>query len=228
MVGKSPKIALIVLCACLAMLVPTGLTPLRQIPRLFPISGAEGPSWANRQCFSSLVNTPGCLTQIFGSLINGQFSIVGYTCCNAITKIEENCLSKLFPYNDIFAPLLNNSCAQSPKENGQVSGLTARKASLPGHLLMLPRNQDMQQCSSVLTSVQGCLIDIINSLISGGINLFGPTCCKAINLISEHCWPKLFPFNPTFQSTVKMFAYLALELEEPHQHLQFWELIKPL
>ena len=71
---------------------------------------------------------------------------------------------------------------------------------------MLPRNQDIEQCSSVLTSVQGCLIDIINSLISGGINLFGHTCCKAINLISEHCWPKLFPFNPTFQSTVKMFA----------------------
>ena len=137
----------------------------------------------------------------FWSLINGQFSIVGYTCCNAI-----NCLSKLFPYNDIFAPLLNSSCAPSPKGNGQVSGLTASKASLPGHLLMLPRNQDIQQCSLVLTSVQGCLIDIINSLISGRINLFGPTCCKAINLISEHCWPKLFPFNPAFQSTVKVFV----------------------
>ena len=200
---KSPDTALILLCVCLAVLVPTGLAQLPQIPELFSSPRTGGPSGANEQCLSSIENIPGCWNQILSSLINGQFSIVGSSCCNAITQIEENCLSKLFPSIHIFTPLLNNSCAQSPKGNGQVSGLVASKASLPGFLATLHGNKDIQQCWSVLTSVQGCLTDITNSLISGKISLFGPTCCKTINLIRERCLSKLFPFNPAFQSAIK-------------------------
>ena len=97
MAYKSQRTALIVIYACLAVLVPTGLAQLQQTPglpqipglsqtpglsqisgllpqitRLFPNLGAGGLSGANGQCLSSLVDIPGCLTQIFGSLFNGQ------------------------------------------------------------------------------------------------------------------------------------------------------------
>ena len=225
MANKSQKIALILIYACLAMLVPTGLaqlpqTPglpqipgLSQIPRLseisrllpqitklFPNLGVEGLSGANGQCLSSLVDIPGCLTQVFGSLVNGQFSIIGSSCCKAISEIEGNCLSNLFPSNPIFAPLLNTSCGQPSKGNGQASGLTTSKAALPW---ILPGNQDVQECWSSLSGVPGCLTDVMNSLFNGRVSFFGTTCCKAITLVNDHCLPKLFPFNPAFHSALK-------------------------
>ncbi|XP_030949901.1 uncharacterized protein LOC115973804 [Quercus lobata] len=143
MAYKSQRTALIVIYACLAVLVPTGLAQLQQTPglpqipglsqtpglsqisgllpqitRLFPNLGAGGLSGANGQCLSSLTDVPECLTQVFGSLVNGQFSIIGSSCCKAIAEIEGSCLSKLFPSNPIFAPLLNNSCGQPSKGNG--------------------------------------------------------------------------------------------------------------
>ena len=151
---------------CLVVLVPIGLAQLPQTPRLPQIPrlsqipglseisgllpqitrlflnlGAGGLSGANGQCLSSLADIPGCLTQVFGSLVNGQFSIIGSSCCKAISEIEGNCLSNLFPSNPVFAPLLNNSCGQPSKGNRQVSGITASKAALPG---ILSGNQDIQ------------------------------------------------------------------------------------
>ena len=151
MAYKSQCFAFILIYACLAVLVPTGLAQSQQtsgspqipelsqisgllpeITRLFPNLGAGGLSGANGQCLSSLVDIPGCVTQVFGSLVNGQFSIIGSFCCKAILEIEGNCLSNLFPSNPIFAPLLNNSCGKSSKGNGRASGITASKAVLPG------------------------------------------------------------------------------------------------
>ena len=109
---------------------------------LFPNLGGGVLSRANGQCLS-LVNIPGCLTQVYGLLTNSQFSVIIVSCCNAISKIEENCLSKLFPSNPIFAPLLNNSCGQSSKGNRQISRLTTSKVALPE---LLPEDQDIQQC----------------------------------------------------------------------------------
>ena len=103
MAYKSKSFALILIYACLAVLVPTGLAQLQQTPgspqipglsqipellpqitRLFPNLGAGGLSGANGQCLSSLGDIPGCLTQVFGSLVKGQFSIIGSSCCKAI------------------------------------------------------------------------------------------------------------------------------------------------
>ena len=214
--------------ACLAMLVPTRLAQLPQTPelpqiprlsqipglseisgllpqitRLFPNLGAGGLSGANRQCLSSLVGIPGCLTQVFGSLVNGQFSIIGSSCCKAISEIEGNCLSNLFPSNPVFAPLLNNSCGQPFKGNRQVSGITASKAALPG---ILSGNQDIQECWSSLLGVPECLTNVMNSLFNGRVNFFGPTCCKAITLVSDHCLPKLFPLTQLFIQHLKTFV----------------------
>ncbi|KAK7834295.1 hypothetical protein CFP56_024730, partial [Quercus suber] len=179
-------------------LVPTGLAQLQQTPgssntwivsntqilpqinRLFPNLGAGGLSRENGQCLSSLVDIPRCLTQVFGSLVNGQFSIIDSSCCKAISEIEGNCLSNLFPSNPIFTPLLNNSCGQPSKGNGQVSKITTSKAALPG---ILQVNQDIQECRSSLSGVPRCLTDVMNSLFNGRVNFFGPTCCKAITLV---------------------------------------------
>ena len=112
-----------------------GLLP--QITRLFPKLGVGEILGANGQCLSSLVDIPRCLTQVFCSLVDDQFNIIGSSCCKAFSEIEENCLSNLFPSNLIFAPLLNNSCGQPSKGNRQVFGITVSKAALPG-------NQDIQ------------------------------------------------------------------------------------
>ena len=109
-------------------------------------------------------------------------------------------MSNLFPSNPIFTPLLNNSYGQPSKGNGQVSEITASKATLPGILL---GNQDIQECWSSLSGVPRCLTDVMNSLFNGRVNFFGPSCCKAITLVSDHCLPKLFPFNPAFHSALK-------------------------
>jgi hypothetical protein len=202
MAAKSPKIALILLFihACLAVLVPTGLAQLPQIPGLFPFPGLGGLPGPTTQCFSSLVNIPGCLTEVFGSFINGHFGIIGSACCKAITEIEDNCLGKLFPFNPVFGTLLNSTCGQSGNTG-------ANKLSLvPGLLPLEPLNQDIQQCWSSLSSGQGCITEIIGSLVSGKITLFGPSCCKAITVISDKCWPKLFPFNPFVPSLFTNFC----------------------
>ena len=231
MAYKSKSFALILIYACLAVLVPTGLAQLQQTPgspqipglseisgllpeitRFFPNLGIGGLSRANGQCLSSLGDIPGCLTQVFGSLVNGQFSIIGSSCCKAISEIEGNCLSNLFPSNPIFAPLLNNSCGQPSKGNRQVSEIAASKAALPG---ILPGNQDIQECWSSLSGVPGCLANVMNSLFNGRVNFFGPTCCKAITLVSDHCLPKLFPFNPDFHSTIKNVCLTGSRVGEP-------------
>jgi hypothetical protein len=161
MAAKSPKIALILLFihACLAVLVPTGVAQLPQIPGLFPFPGLGGLPGPTTQCFSSLVNIPGCLTEVFGSFINGHFGIIGSACCKAITEIEDNCLGKLFPFNPVFGPLLNSTCGQSGNTG-------ANKLSLvPGLLPLEPLNQDIQQCWSSLSSGQGVLQRLLVHLL---------------------------------------------------------------
>ncbi|KAK7824491.1 hypothetical protein CFP56_034300 [Quercus suber] len=60
-----------------------------------------------------------------------------------------------------------------------------------------------EEVSGITASVPGCLTDVMNLLFNGRVNFFGPTCCKAITLVSDHCLPKLFPFNLAFHSTLK-------------------------
>ena len=55
----------------------------------------------------------------------------------------------------------------------------------------------------------------MNSLFNGRVNFFGPTCCKAITLVSDHCLPKLFPFNPAFHSTLKNICLTGFGVGRP-------------
>ena len=68
---------------------------------------------------------------------------------------------------------------------------------------------------SSLSGVPGCLTDVMNSLFNGRVNFFGPTCCKAITLVNDHCLPKLFPFNPAFHSTLKNVCLTGSGVEGP-------------
>ncbi|KAK7815457.1 hypothetical protein CFP56_001533, partial [Quercus suber] len=176
-----------------------------------------GLSRANGKCLSSLVDILGLLTQVFRSLVNGQFSIIGSSCCKAISEIEGNCLSNLFPSNPIFALLLNNSCGQPSKGNKQVSIITASKAALPRILL---GNQDILECWSSFSSVPGCLTDVMNSLFNGRVIFFGPDCHKAITLVNDQCLPKLFSLNPAFHSTLKNTRIGKKMLQNAGHHFQ--------
>ncbi|MBA0736622.1 hypothetical protein Gogos_010157 [Gossypium gossypioides] len=55
---------------------------------------------------------------------------------------------------------------------------------------------EAQKCWSVLTSIQGCMLEISASFFYGEIGVIGPDCCQAITHISDDCWLKMFPFNP--------------------------------
>uniref|UniRef100_A0A2N9G4A7 Prolamin-like domain-containing protein n=1 Tax=Fagus sylvatica TaxID=28930 RepID=A0A2N9G4A7_FAGSY len=229
MAAKSPKVALILLFihACLAVLVPTGLAQLPQIPGLFPFPGLGGLPGPTTQCFSSLVNIPGCLTEVFGSFINGHFGIIGSACCKAITEIEDNCLGKLFPFNPVFGPLLNSTCGQSGNTGANKalfsSGAFTIRASKSRYTTMLvisfkwsrgyyylsqglspgQSGQDILQCWSSLTSIEGCINEIYGSLSKGKFGVSGPACCKAITDVTDKCWPKMFPLNPMFPPLLK-------------------------
>ncbi|KAI9191409.1 hypothetical protein LWI28_008155 [Acer negundo] len=195
MAGMSPKtISMKLIVVCIALLVPTGLAqpPFRLIPGLLPIP----PVPELQKCWAALTSAPGCVMEIYSSLLNGQIGKIGPVCCAAITQVSENCWPKMFPLNPFFPPLLKEFCA-APSPNA------VTKISLPG-LLPPVITTEIAECWSSLENVQGCASEINKSLASGKISGIGPACCKAVTEISDKCWPKMFPFNPFFPPLLKI------------------------
>ncbi|KAF9592869.1 hypothetical protein IFM89_018423 [Coptis chinensis] len=122
-------------------------------------------------------------------------------CCKVITDITTSCWPKLFPFiTSSFPLLLTRSCTKAPDVAPSIA--TARIPLLPlvGTLPfpLLP-GQDIQQCMPSFQSVNGCLVEIFASSVSGRVGQLGVACCKAITEIKTICWPKLFPLiNPSF------------------------------
>ncbi|KAL5786334.1 hypothetical protein ACOSQ2_008726 [Xanthoceras sorbifolium] len=180
MAGISPKIIFMkLMVVCIAMLVSTGLAqlplPLQPVPEL-------------QKCWAAITSAPGCIMEIYGSLLSGQIVSVGPVCCAAITQVSENCWPMMFPANPFFPPLLKNFCAaSSPKAAG---GNAASRMALPG--LLPPVMQPNMQNAEINKSVS-----------SGEISGIGPACCKAVTEIKDKCWPKIFPFNPFFPPLLK-------------------------
>ncbi|KAF5749164.1 hypothetical protein HS088_TW04G01127 [Tripterygium wilfordii] len=77
-----------------------------------PLPGGGGPADVIK-CWSSIVNVPGCVQEILGSIVSGQIGKIGPNCCNAINGITQDCWPKLFPVTPLFPPLLKYSCAIS-------------------------------------------------------------------------------------------------------------------
>ncbi|KAK0571674.1 hypothetical protein LWI29_019821 [Acer saccharum] len=173
MAGMSPKtISMKLIVMCIALLVPTGLAqpPFGLIPGLLPIP----PVPELQKCWATLTSAPGCVMEIYSSLLSGQIGKIGPVCCAAIT--QEFC------------------AAPSPD--------AVNKISLPG--LQPVNATEIAECWSSLENVQGCASEINKSLASGKISGIGPACCKAVTETSDKCWPKMFPFNPFFPPLLKI------------------------
>ncbi|KAF8393887.1 hypothetical protein HHK36_020085 [Tetracentron sinense] len=64
----------------------------------------------------------------------------------------------------------------------------------------------IMQCWSSLTSIEGCVMEIFQSVLTLKIGMIGPACCKAITEVNEKCWPKILPFNPSFPPMLKDYC----------------------
>ncbi|CAN8248237.1 unnamed protein product [Cochlearia groenlandica] len=62
---------------------------------------------------------------------------------------------------------------------------------------------DLQKCWSSLFSVEGCVVEIYKSVVTGKFENVGPACCKAFSEVDAKCWPKMFPLYPLFPRLLK-------------------------
>ena len=65
------------------------------------------------KCWSSLSSINRCVDEIYGTLSQGVFSVVGPACCKSITVISHKCWPKMFPLNPLFPPLLKSKCERN-------------------------------------------------------------------------------------------------------------------
>ncbi|EOA36609.1 hypothetical protein CARUB_v10011817mg [Capsella rubella] len=86
---------------------------LPQFPFPFPfqpIPGMPGlPDIA--KCWSSVMNIPGCITEISQAILTGKFGSIGPACCKAFLEGEANCMPKI-PFNPFFPPMLKEQCSK--------------------------------------------------------------------------------------------------------------------
>ncbi|KAL0014154.1 hypothetical protein SO802_001223 [Lithocarpus litseifolius] len=95
--------------------------------------------------------------------------------------------------------------APSPLGANQI---TVNKLSLPVKLPFQGLSkgnweQDIAKCQSSLSSLNGCINEIYGTLSRGKFGVIGPACCKSITIVSDKCWPKMFPLNPLFPLLLK-------------------------
>ncbi|KAG2715314.1 hypothetical protein I3760_03G070600 [Carya illinoinensis] len=153
-----------------------------------------------RQCWSSLTNVPGYLLEILNSLFTGKIDAYGAACCEAITRISDNCWTQLFPFNPFYPSLVIDSFAAG-SSTARIGQTMAAKHSSPGQST-LPflglssagqPGQDIAWCWSSLSSIEGCVYDIYGSLSRGQFRGIGTAYCRAITDVNDICWPQMFP-----------------------------------
>ncbi|CAA7051863.1 unnamed protein product [Microthlaspi erraticum] len=62
---------------------------------------------------------------------------------------------------------------------------------------------DLEKCWMSLFNVEGCVLELIQSVFSGKYGKVGVACCKAFSTIDANCWPYMFPLNPFFPPLIK-------------------------
>ncbi|ESQ31594.1 hypothetical protein EUTSA_v10005657mg [Eutrema salsugineum] len=62
---------------------------------------------------------------------------------------------------------------------------------------------DPIKCWSSLFDVEGCVLEIYNSILSGQFGSIEATCCKTFVTIDVNYWPQMFPLNPFFPRLLK-------------------------
>ncbi|XP_056848153.1 uncharacterized protein LOC130498644 [Raphanus sativus] len=87
--------------------------PQFPIPFPFPLPFQPSPGIPGlpdvAKCWSSLMNVPGCIIEIYTSLLTGKFGHIGPACCKAFLEAEANCLPK-FPIYPLFP--LKEQCSR--------------------------------------------------------------------------------------------------------------------
>nr|KJB78872.1 hypothetical protein B456_013G023500 [Gossypium raimondii] len=73
--------------------------PFAPTPGIAPFQLGEA-----QNCWSSLTKIQGCMTAISDSFFYGQIGAIGSACCRAITRISDDCWSKMFPFNPFSPP----------------------------------------------------------------------------------------------------------------------------
>ncbi|KAF8109143.1 hypothetical protein N665_0102s0052 [Sinapis alba] len=88
---------------------------LPQFPIPFPFPLPFLPSYGIpglpdvAKCWSSVMNIPGCIIEIYTSLLTGIFRNIGPACCKAFLEAEANCLPKI-PFSPLFP--LKEQCSR--------------------------------------------------------------------------------------------------------------------
>ncbi|KAJ0261814.1 ECA1 gametoproteinsis family protein [Hirschfeldia incana] len=63
------------------------------------------------QCWSTLMDMPGCFAEIRQSIVTGKFGSIGPACCKALLDAEANCTQNL-PFKPFFPPMLKEQCSR--------------------------------------------------------------------------------------------------------------------
>lgn len=110
MAKKATYSIVLLMAAFTTMLAGPALSQLQPtIPVLRPGNGT-----AVIECWSSLMDVPGCVHQVYKSIHGLEFSNIGSGCCKAFLGVNGNCLPKMFPFDPLVPPLLYAYCLLNP------------------------------------------------------------------------------------------------------------------
>ncbi|XP_022756253.1 uncharacterized protein LOC111303963 [Durio zibethinus] len=73
---------------------------------------------------------------------------------------------------------------------------------------------DLGACISSLTSVEGCIEAIDKAVSDKNFGELKKACCQAITLLSDNCWPIVFPDQPLVPFLLKTVCKLLGNVEK--------------
>ncbi|KAK8654976.1 hypothetical protein V6N13_107569 [Hibiscus sabdariffa] len=185
--------SVLIISAFMALFIAAG-----EAQQLLPPPG-QGPFQPGevQKCWSSLTSIQGCVSEISTPFFQGKTGGITPACCQAITKISDNCWHKMFPLNPLFPPFLKTSCSTpTPPAGPKLNAVS--KVSIP---VYETGSYDVGQCWSSLNKVNGCGTEILESLAGGLMQTsipISPGCCRAIVKLGHDCWSKMFLPNAFF------------------------------
>lgn len=68
-------------------------------------------------------------------------------------------------------------------------------------------SDDVFECWSSLKSISGCVTGVYKAFT--GIGWLDSSCCEVVTGIDSNCWPKIFPFNPSFGETLIYYCSIS-------------------
>ncbi|CAN4096567.1 unnamed protein product [Withania somnifera] len=86
-------------------------------------------------------------------------------------------------------------------------------ARLDPILVPSPNDDEVVECWSSLKSINGCVKGVYK--VFSGIGWLDSPCCEVINGIDNKCWPKIFPFNPSFGDLLMYYCSIAAPAPSP-------------